>query len=137
VCGSAGWVPAGAEPGCRKGWQLPPGQRSEGVGSVPWREGSCLQTDCGSVSAAAPAQRKLDHGMYKEMPRELGLFGFQRLKEKLLVVFYGLTGGQQENRAGNFWVVTSSGRSSNTDTSCSTRNSDSALETLFHPGSKH
>lgn len=45
------------------------------------------------------------------MPRELGLFSFKRrLKEKLVVVFCGLVGGQRENRAGIFWDVTGSGR---------------------------
>lgn len=37
----------------------------------------------------------MDHRTYREMPRDLGLFSFKRrLKEMLVVVFYGLVGGQ-------------------------------------------
>lgn len=77
------------------------------------------------VQRRPPAWWRLDHRIYEGMPRELGLFSFKRrLKEKLLVVFYGLTGGQRENRAGIFWEVTGSGRRSNIETSCNTGNSD-------------
>lgn len=59
------------------------------------------------------------------MSRELGLFGFKgRIKEKLVVVFYGLMEGQRENRSGIFWEMTGSGRRSNTDTTCNTGNLD-------------
>lgn len=80
--------------------QIPPGQHSESEsGACPPGEGSCLQTRLRQHEQRPPAWRGLGHRTYKETPRELGWFYFKRRqKEKLVVVFYGLVGGQREKR---------------------------------------
>lgn len=84
-----------------KDGQIPPGQHVEGESGACLRgEGSCRQPGLSQCEWGwPPAWQRLDHEI-KQGDAKLGLSGFQRrLKEKLVVVFYFLMGGQRENRA--------------------------------------